>query len=272
MKVLYYPSKLNIKKSSLILGAFEVIHNGHLELIKKAKSFNDPIVIMVVEDPSLLPKSKLKPATNLNVRLAQLANLNIDYVIVVSMKNKIITTKGYDFVKEIANLCSARRIILGKDFKTGHKANYRASAIKEDFPFTIIVDFLKLNATKISSSIVKELLEVGEVEQIAKISPFPFQREFFFNENKEASSDKYSLIHPGIYACYCEVNDIIYWCVIHINTKNKIIIYVPDLIIKKKQFQAKIWFHKKIRTITKLENDGITTNDKKIVASYLNSL
>ena len=46
-------------------------------------------------------------------------------------------------------------------------------------------------------------------------------------------------------------------------------IFVPDLRIINKSFKAKIWFHKKIRTIIQTKFDNITNEDKKITAKYL---
>lgn len=74
------------KKGKLLVftnGCFDLIHRGHIEYLKKAKSFGDRLVVGVNSDSSVSRiKGKSRPIINLEDRLFILSHLDcIDYLI-----------------------------------------------------------------------------------------------------------------------------------------------------------------------------------------------
>lgn len=185
MKVTRFPKRIFKKDSTLVLGSFESIHQGHLELFKLAKSFKKPVTVMIIENPSHLPVSTSEEYASLNVRLQTLANLKIDNVITVKFDNNIRLMKGYDFVKKIKEVANATQIVFGQDFKCGIGGAYKASDIAKDFPNSHVVTFKKYQDKKISTSILKEMVHFGEVDMIKKIAVVPFTIDASVNSKHE---------------------------------------------------------------------------------------
>ena len=211
MKVSYYPKEFNNKhKCSLILGSFETIHNGHLELIKKAREISSRVAIMIFEDPSQLPGANKINFTDLDTRLQQLANLKIDYVTVVKFNNDIRLQSGKDFIKSLINIFNAKHLVMGKDFACGKGREYKSKDIKNDFENVDIIEHTKINSQKISTSLLKEFLHLGEVDLIKNLSPFAYSISIDVKSDGSIDLSKYPKLHAGIYATTMVVNEVLY--------------------------------------------------------------
>ena len=131
MKVIRFPEKHLFNKPTLILGGFEIFHNGHLELYKKAKKIsNGEIIIMVVENVLSLPKNNQKIIGCINSRLQQLANLGFDGVILMKINNNFIDQTGKEFIEKLKRLYGIDQLICGKDFKFGKFGKSNSSDLK----------------------------------------------------------------------------------------------------------------------------------------------
>lgn len=270
MKVSYYPKEFNNKhKCSLILGSFETIHNGHLELIKKAKEVNSRIAIMIFEDPSQLPGANKINFTDLETRLQQLANLQVDQVTVVKFNNDIRLQSGKDFIKSLINIFNAKHLIMGKDFACGKGREYKAKDIQNDFKNTDVMEHSKVNNNKISTSLLKEFLHLGEVDLIKKLSPYAYSMNVNVKSDGSVDLSNYPKLHSGIYATTIVVNDILYWSYLHISQEKKAKLIVPDLQLKNTPYKGQLSFYKLIRIIVSSKEDSIKDSDSQKVAFYL---
>jgi riboflavin kinase/FMN adenylyltransferase len=165
MKVINFPQKYKFKSPTIILGGFEVLHIGHEKLIKKAKQDGGDILMMIVDDVSLLPKSKGSTITSLDVRLQQMANIGINGAILLDVKkSKFLEMSGDKFINLMVKSYGIKNIVCGKDFRYGKLAKSSSEDLKKHFLKTTIVDLKKHNNIKISSSIIKELVYYGNIE------------------------------------------------------------------------------------------------------------
>lgn len=271
MKVTYYPNKINKEKSALVLGSFEYIHEGHIHLIKEAQKLKRITSVMMVEDPSKLPKKDNLNITSLQNRLEMVSRLGVDHVFVVKYNKDIANMEGKKFITDISNIANASELIMGKDFRAGARGSYTSNKIAKDFKAKIL-NLEKYKDHKISSTLIAEFIELGQVERIKEISIFPWEIYLAFDHNKKTKSFPYINPHSGVYAVGVIVNDIYYWGVFHLSKKKVGTLYVPDLKIKNEPFKANIVFHKNIRVIISAKDDEMTKSDKQLAARYLNTL
>ena len=84
-KIIYNPSLLQTRKTKLAFtnGCFDILHEGHLQSLKFAKSKADKLVVAVNSDASVRRlKGKERPINNLKTRMHMLASLDfVDYVV-----------------------------------------------------------------------------------------------------------------------------------------------------------------------------------------------
>jgi cytidyltransferase-like protein len=150
-KILDFRKKLKGKKLVLCHGVFDLIHIGHIEHFKQAKSYGDVLIVSVTDD-KFVKKGVGRPVFNINERVNALAALSIvDYVIVsnsdsAEMNIKIIKpdfyVKGKDYKKlsldltnritkekKAAESCGGRIIFTKSDLKSSSKSLFLSNLI-----------------------------------------------------------------------------------------------------------------------------------------------
>ena len=267
MKVARYPIKISDKKSTLILGSFESIHYGHMSLIEEAKKKKQIITLLMIENPTNIPGKKSSEYCAFETRLQQVANLGIDQVVVLTFNDEVKNMEGEKFFESLVKLANATHVVVGKDFAMGHNRTLTAEKIKTIFENTSIVEPIKFNDVKLSTTTLKELVEVGQVDVVKKLSPFSYTITTRVS-NEKTFDITTTLPHKGIYAAFAIVNDIKYWCMVKVGFDNNEII-IPDLQIKNSGFDTRIEMRKQIRTIIRKEQDIILDSDREKAILYL---
>ena len=265
MKVIRYGNKIKTKKTVLILGGFSFIHNGHKHLIDFAKKFKKPISIMIIENPEFFHhKSIVQP---LEDRLQDLANLGVNFAVVVKMDKSLAASKGEIFLENIKASVNAFRTISGKDFALGKNKSLIASEIKDH----TIVDSLKINNVKMSTSLLVEDLKLGDVKHIKRNSPFGYTTTSRVNTKNILENQKLVKKASGIYAIFGEVNEILYWGYAHVDISGIEHIKLPQLQLKNRAYNVRVHYQHLIRKIIRLSNDNISSDDIQNVKRYLAS-
>ena len=79
------------KKIVFTNGCFDILHKGHIHLLKKAKSFGDLLIVGLNSDESIKSlKGNDRPINNLDERLSLLSEIPyIDLIIIFSEKTPI---------------------------------------------------------------------------------------------------------------------------------------------------------------------------------------
>lgn len=269
MKVAYFPKQISSSKTTLILGGFEAIHNGHLELIKEAKKIGHKTAVMIVANPSAMPGSSKEEFASLDVRLEHLAALGVDFVTVVKFNEDIRLMDGKKFIEQIVEVTRATDLVMGSDFRCGRGGEYTAKEISKDFKNSKVVDVIKFNDRKISTSSLKELVTLGQVDVIRKLSPFSFEVKTYVDSKGFFKFNNEPKLHAGVYATAAEINEVMYWSYVYVNQKGEMNIQVPDLQLKNSPYDANISFLKLVRIIVSSSKDKFETDDVAKVASYL---
>ncbi|WKX02735.1 hypothetical protein [Candidatus Mycoplasma mahonii] len=265
MYVTRFPNKITNKKTTLILGSFESFHNGHFKLVKKAREFNNQIVMMIIENPEDIPGASKEVFQPLDIRLQNLSNVDIDFVVVVKYDTSIAAMDGHKFLEKMIKITNAKKIVSGKDFAMGKGRHLKATDIKDN----VIIDILKVNGAKVSTSILKESLQLGNVDLIKKITPFTYINKFKVNAKKEINFDHSIKLHNGLYACFSIVNDIKYWSYLEVPIDEKPKLIIPQLKVVNKAFEAIVEIHKRVKIIVKDSQNRTTEED---IAKVINIL
>lgn len=269
MKVAYFPTQVSTVKTTLVLGAFESVHNGHRKLIETAIKLGKRVAVMMIANPSELPGSPKEEFASLDVRLEHLADLTVDYVSVVKFDENMRLMDGKEFVKQIMVATKAENLIMGSDFACGRGGEYKAKDIAKDFANVTIVDVVKQNDKKIATSLLREMVNLGHVDVIREISPFAFEVKVNVDSKGFFKFDKEPKLHAGIYATTAIINDIRYWSYVHVNQAGVMKITVPDLQLKNSPFDAHIAFIKMVRIVVSSDKDKLDQADVTRVATYL---
>ena len=104
------------KKIVFTNGCFDILHSGHIHLLKQAKKLGDLLIVGVNSDKSVsLLKGKNRPVNKISERLSILNSIEyIDYLIVFSQKTPI------DLIKTI----KPSVIVKGSDYKKKQVVGY----------------------------------------------------------------------------------------------------------------------------------------------------
>lgn len=267
MKVTKFPNKISSGKRTMVLGSFNSFHDGHKILLDIAKSYKNKVIFMIIDDLSSLKKSSKKEYHTLDIRLQHMANIGVDEVVVVEFNPSIMAMNGKDFAAKLKEIYNVERFVVGKDFAMGKNAEYEAKDLQVDFPTTIVKTKM-INDKKLSTSLLREFVEFGDVKLIKQNSPF------WFTIDTRVSNDGFFEIkgltpHTGIYATWAIVNDVKYWSVVRISKTGKHEIKIPELLLKNTGFDVQIEFANKIRAIIRSDYDVLKEQDLEESVNYL---
>lgn len=270
MKINTFPGKLTSGKKVMVLGSFNSFHFGHEKLLKTAKKHKKKVVFLLIDNLSILENTHKKPYHSLEIRLQHLANIGVDEVLLIKFNNEIKKMDGKSFAKTLFENYNVEKFIVGKDFSMGENSKYKSSDLAKDFDTEIVEEF-KVNDKKISTSILREMVEFGDVHSIKKVSPFYFTKDFRIMADKTFKTEGL-MPHNGVYAAWTIVNDVKYWSAVLVS-KNKNIVHIPDLLVENAGFDSQIEFVKKVRAIIKNNDDVISEEDiKKTIEILKNDL
>ena len=274
MKAFYFPEKISIKEPTIIMGSFDAIHVGHLELIKKAKELKKPIIMMVIEKPYELPNKSKEMFEQLEVRLQKLANMNIDFTMVIKVDAELLTMLPEDFMKKINDVYSPSNIVCGKDFTFGRGGKGNPELLEKIFKKVSVVDMKKISNKKISTSIIKEQIPFGEIEFANSLLASPWTTNIKMSKNNEFKLAQYQIKpHSGFYAASVIKDDVMYHGVVHVTRKGKNILHLinNDENLQNKDLSISWW--RQLEITIKDQNDVLTEKHKEVANQFFkNSL
>jgi riboflavin kinase/FMN adenylyltransferase len=164
--------------SVMALGYFDGVHLGHQQVIQAAK--------IVAQQQNLLlsilsffphPKSVLGNQATvhylepLEERIQKLASLGVDVYYVVKFDYAFSQIEADVFIKEYVLGLGAQHIVCGFDYKYGQKAKGNRETLRayeQNGIGITIVEEERQSGHKISSSIIRECVQAGHVEEIPK--------------------------------------------------------------------------------------------------------
>lgn len=180
MKIKYLADIKDFKPSVLAIGVFDGVHKGHLKILNKTKEMacrhklTSSVLTFHPHPLSVLKPRLSSPLINsLKGRLEIIKKVGIEQVVVAKFNRDFSEKDPLEFIKGILlKKLNAKWIVVGSDYRfgkgeRGDEKLLRKLSKKLNFKVSII-EPLKLEKHKISSSLIRTLLRGGKVEKATR--------------------------------------------------------------------------------------------------------
>ena len=191
---------------SVAIGTFDGVHVGHRQVIEGADTVLtfEPHPVEVIH-PEAAPKLIMPFATKRDV----IDGLGVDELVVIPFDRDFSKISAEEFIERIlVETLGAADVSVGENFRFGAKAagDHRMLSAREEFE-TRVVPLVEVDGETVSSTRVRALVEVGDVEGAMRCLAAPFLlegtvvegdkrgRELGFPTANIVPDDK--LVHPG---------------------------------------------------------------------------
>jgi riboflavin kinase/FMN adenylyltransferase len=170
------PSFKKPEPSAMTIGVFDGVHRGHRELIRRVvEASPHPIAVTFRENPqkTLEPQNYLGDIFTLKQKLTAFENLGIEQVILIDFSENFSKMKGQDFINLLVDQVNLSFLVLGANFRCGHRLDLEASLIKSmnearGIP-TAIVPPIRDEKGLISSSRIRKAIAQGDLPLAAAL-------------------------------------------------------------------------------------------------------
>ncbi len=170
---------------AIALGNFDGVHVGHMalieEVIKMSKRLDVKSSVLVFSEHSRnLINSNRQCLINSNeVKYKIFENLGIDIIYEIEFTSDFMKLSPDDFVLEfLQKNLKVRGIVVGFDYRFGHKASGNTDILNkltgENNIELKVIDPVTEDGIKISSSLIRELIENGEIAKANRLMTRPF--------------------------------------------------------------------------------------------------
>jgi len=210
------------KSSTVVIGTFDGVHLGHRALISKttdeAKKREQPAVIVTFDrhPATILAPDKVPPQIGtLEQNVINMRQAGASVCVILPFNKALSEVSAQAFLDTILiDSLRANQIVMGDDFAFGHNRQGTPEWLAERIE-TVVVPKILLDGKRISSSLVRQSVQRGEVELSARYLGRPFSiagvvvtghkrgRELGFPTVNLARSTNGLLPKEGVYAGSC---------------------------------------------------------------------
>jgi len=208
--------------AALAIGFFDGVHLGHSEVIKTAVRLagqRGQRAAVLTFDPHprvVLGKDAYHTTlTPLERKLERFAELGIEVAYVVSFDIGFSQVSAEQFVKRLLAPLRVRSVVVGFDFRFGHRGQGDPSLLREYAGGAIdvrVIEPVYLDGMKVSSTRIRDLLAQGDCEQAALLLGRPYEvagtvihgqargRLIGFPTANLSAEERYVVPRHGVYA------------------------------------------------------------------------
>lgn len=180
MNVVYLDKEyLTDEHYALALGFFDGLHQGHLALVNKVKKiakekhFKSAIMTFDRHPLSLLKNEKCTSLISSEDRIELLEEMGIDTLFVIRFTMDVAKLSPQAFIDQYLQHVS--HLVVGFDFHFGYKNEGDISSLsKQSFALSVIEPIMYDEQRKVSSTLIKEMLSKGQVEEAHCLLTRPF--------------------------------------------------------------------------------------------------
>lgn len=162
---------------SVTIGKFDGVHRGHrtvLDLLVGGAGGLEPTVITFDRHPHSLirPAEAPQPVASDQQKVELLAGTGVRRVVILPFDDELSHVTHRDFSQRVLvqGLC-AQTVLVGQDFRYGHGGTGDISTLRaegEEFGFVVVViaDVCESGGARVSSTMIRELLQAGRVAEV----------------------------------------------------------------------------------------------------------
>lgn len=162
---------------SVTIGKFDGVHRGHrtvLDLLVGSAAGLEPTVITFDRHPHSLirPGEAPQPVVSDQQKVELLAGVGVERVVILPFDDELSHVTHRDFSQRVlAEGLSAQTVLVGGDFRYGHGGLGDISTLRaegEEFGFVVevIADVCESGGARVSSTMIRELLQEGRVAEV----------------------------------------------------------------------------------------------------------
>ncbi|MEI7884787.1 MAG: riboflavin biosynthesis protein RibF [Clostridia bacterium] len=304
MKILYKLDDLKKIAGNVVLGNFDGVHIGHQKLIKlavadaKQQGIASLVITFTPHPRTFFEADSFKLIMNETTKEQTLATMGIDYLAKLPFSAVLANMDAEDFIRQylLANI-NISKIFVGVDYHFGKAAKGDIMLFKRFSEFTTVaIEPLIYEGEKISSSRIKYLIGVGDMEKAFILLGKYFMQQGKVDANRNSGrkfgfstaiilvAENYVQPAVGVYACKVKIDQQIFAGMVNvtygntIQVKNKLIIevHIFDFLEEISGKKIDLYYMTRIRDEFKFSNqEELRTQlvkDKKNVEEYFLSM
>lgn len=172
-------------RQTVAIGFFDGVHAGHREVLGRAVAHarrTDAAAAVMTFDPHprevLGRGERIACITPLADKLAQFAACGLDRCYVLTFNRALSELEPERFVHEILLPLEAETVVVGFNFTFGRHGRGTVDALREfgrgRFGVSVVRPFLQ-NGAKVSSTLIREMIHQGSMEQAAALLGRPYR-------------------------------------------------------------------------------------------------
>lgn len=178
-------SHVKLQNTWLTIGTFDGVHIGHQQIIRHLiqgsnKTGGKTVVVTFFPHPAIFLGKRENPhyLTSPEERARLLGEAGIDVVITIPFNEKIANQPPKLFVTQLKNKLGFTHLVVGPDFALGKDREGNVSKLQELSQemgyFLDVLQPLESGGYTVSSSLVREALTNGEVEEASRLLGRPY--------------------------------------------------------------------------------------------------
>ncbi len=184
MKYIKDTVDFNIEENTVLsLGKFDGVHRGHDLLLenlfqKKKEGLSAAIFTFNIPPRQNVEHAMQHVLTTNEEKMHLLEQLGVDYLIECPFTREIMCMEAQDFVRKIVKELHVKCFVVGDDFHFGHNRcgdYHMLRDMAEELGYeVIVVKKIKEDERDISSTFVREEVELGHIEKANHLLGYPY--------------------------------------------------------------------------------------------------
>ena len=167
---------VSLPASVVAIGAFDGVHQGHQSLIRaaitQARAGSVPAVVWTFDPPPKVLFGRARPLSTLDDKLARIAQLGPDMIVVASFTRSYAARYAADFMADLARINPAC-IHVGADFRFGAGQSGDTAQLAERFDVSIANPVRCTTGEVVSSTRIRALRQSGDHSRAAELQACP---------------------------------------------------------------------------------------------------
>jgi riboflavin kinase/FMN adenylyltransferase len=202
----------------IAVGEFDGVHLGHCAVMEGADT---ALTFEPHPRAVVAPESAPRLLTSLEAKADLIAALGVGELVVIPFDGDFAAQSPQAFIDDVlVGQLGAERVSVGENFRFGHRARGDAALLQAQDAFTTrVVELVERDGEVVSSSLIRRLVEAGDVERADSLLVAPFElRGTVAHGDKRGRTLGYptanlvpdpALVCParGVYACRAAIEE-----------------------------------------------------------------